>query len=234
MKWPVDPRNPGEVFACAGLAHLAWRTNPGWKTGFVFEDRCQFVAPDLAASFRELAGATLETTSYGLKIAGIELDWWREWGLNPELKTWAGRQSAWSVHDNLLRAAEGSEPDDWLNFAAPASGRLNVDALGSWNALSMGWSLSEHDHVKMLCRPWLELLASIGLQAFPVRGRKSEGGFEYNLWRPNPLLGAVAAFGSRKPTVYSVQQFRTATRKSGRNTMLTTARPILEDALPRP
>ena len=234
MDWPVDPRNPGEVFACAGLAHLAWRANPEWKTGFAFEDRCRFVAPDLSTPFRELARASLETTGYGLRIAGVELDWWREWGLNPELKTWAGRQSAWSVHNNLLRAAEGSAPDDWPNVAAPTSGRLNVDALGSWNALSMGWSPSEHAHVRMLCRPWLELLASIGLQAFPVRGRKSEGGFVYNLWRPNPLPGAVAAFGSRKPTVYSVQQFRTATRKSGRNTMLTTARPSPEDAAPRP
>ena len=234
MKWPVDPRNPGEVFACAGLAHLVWRTNPEWQTGFVFEDRCHFIAPDLSTPFCELAGASLEKTKDGLRIADVALDWWREWGLNPELKTWAGQQSAWSVHNNLLCAAEGSEPDDWLIVTAPTSGRLNVDALGSWNALSMGWSPNEHGHVKMLCRPWLELLASIGLQVFPVRGRKSEAGFVYNLWRPASLSGAVAAFGSRKPTVYSLQQFRTATGKSGSNTMLTTAHPNPEGAAPPP
>lgn len=32
--WPVDPTNPGEVLACAGLAHLAWRRDPAARTGF--------------------------------------------------------------------------------------------------------------------------------------------------------------------------------------------------------
>ena len=35
VEWTVDARNPGEVLACAGLAHLAWREAPGAETGFV-------------------------------------------------------------------------------------------------------------------------------------------------------------------------------------------------------
>ena len=225
MEWLVDPRNPGEVFACAGLAHLAWRTDTESKTGFEADDRCRFVAPDLAASFDGLTGASLEETEDGLRLAGIDLDWWREWGLNPGLKTWAGQQSASTVHNNLLRAAAGSRPADWLTCEARTTGRLNVDTLGSWNALGMGWSLNEHKHTKMLCRPWVELLASVGLQAFPVRGSRSKGSFTYNLWRPASLPGAVAAFGGREPSAYAVRRYCTRTGKSGSNTILDVASP---------
>ena len=226
MEWPVDPRNPGEVLACAGLAHLAWRSDPDSRTGFEPGDPCRFVAPDLAASFDGLTGASPEETEDGLRLAGIDLDWWREWGLNPGLKTWAGQQTALTVHRNLFRAASGSGPADWLDREAPAAGRLNVDTAGSWNALDMGWSLNEHAHVEMLCRPWLELLASVGLQAFPVRGNKSERGMEYGLWRSAPFPVAVAAFGGRRASVRAMDRYRAPTRKSGSNTILGVASPV--------
>ena len=225
MEWHINPRNPGEVFACAGLAHLAWRRDQESKTGFSFEDRCRFVAPDLAKSLDDLTGASIDEADDGLRFAGIDLDWWREWGLNPGLKTWAGRQSASTVHNNLLRAAAGSRATDWLAHVATTTGRLNVDALGSWNALGMGWSLNEHKHTKMVCRPWVELLASIGLQAFPVRGSKSNEEFSYNLWRPVSLPGAVAAFGAREPSIYAEHRYRTRTGRSGSNMMLCIASP---------
>jgi len=225
VEWPVDPRNPGEVLACAGLARLAWRADPLSKTGFEFAESCRFVAMGPATFLDGIAEASLEETADGLSISGIELDWWLDWGLNPGLKTWAGQQSALTVHRNLLLAAQGSDPEDWLVHTAPTTGRLNVDVLGTWNTLNMGWSLNEHGAVKMLCRPWLELLASIGLQAFPVRGSKSERGFAYRLWRPAPLPGAVAAFGSREPSVYATCGYRTRIGKSGSNTILRIASP---------
>ena len=225
MEWRVDPRDPGEVLACAGLARLAWRADPLSKTGFEFDESCRFVAMGPATFLDGIAEASLEKTGDGLSIAGIELDWWLDWGLNPELKTWAGQQTALTVHRNLLLAAQGSGPEDWLVHTVSTTGRLNVDVLGAWNALDMGWSLNEHGAVKMLCRPWLELLASIGLQAFPVRGRKSEGGFAYRLWRRARLLGAVAAFGSGEPSVYAVRGYRTRIGKSGSNTILRVATP---------
>ena len=226
MEWVIDPRNPGEVFACAGLAHLAWREDRAAETGFERDGhRRRFVAPDLSAPFERLAKASPEETADGLRFAGVELDWWREWGLNPELKNWAGQQTELTVHGNLVEAARGSTPREWLDHRAPATGRLNVDCNGTWNALNMGWSLNEHEHFRMLCRPWVELLASIGLQAFPVRGRRSEGGFEYNLWRSSPLPIAVSAFGGHGPGVYSTGGFVSKTEKSGSNTMLRVADP---------
>ena len=206
MEWPIDPRNPGEVFACAGLAHLAWREDRTAETGFEWDDRrCRFVAPDISAPFDRLAGASLDETEEGLRFAGVELDWWREWGLNHGLKNWAGQQSALTVHGSLFEAATGSNPCDWLDRAVPTTGRLYLDTRGTWNALNMGWSLNEHDEIKMLCRPWVELLASVGLQAFPVRGRRSEG-FEYNPWRLAPLSSAIAAFGGHGPSVYATRR----------------------------
>ena len=225
MEWRVDPRNPGEIFACAGLAHLAWRADPEARTGFDADDPFRFAAPDLAASFERLATGSLMETEDGLRFADLELDWWREWGLNPGLKTWSGQQSALTVHRNLLLAAQGSDPSDWLTYAAPTTGRLNVDVVGAWNTLGMGWSLNEHAGVRMLCRPWLELLASIGLQAFPVRGGKRERSFAYRPWRPAPLPVAVAAFGGAKPSVHAAPGYRAGIDKSGSNTILRIASP---------
>lgn len=225
MNWNIDPRNPGEVFACAGLAHLAWRANPEAKTGFELNERACFVAPELLASLEPLGAASLEETEDGLRFAGVELDWWREWGLNPRLKNWAGQQSALTVHKSLLRAAEGSSPSDWLTHTAPTTGRLNLDTSGTWNALNMGWSLNEHREAEMLCRPWVEILASLGLQAFPVEGHRSEGGFKYSLWRLASLSSAIAAFGGHGPAVYSMDRYHTRTAKSGSNTMLCIATP---------
>lgn len=226
MEWEIDPRNPGEVFACAGLAHLAWRANPKSKTGFEPNDQVRFVAPDLSSLLDNLAAASLEDTEDGLRFAGIELDWWREWGLNPGLKTWAGQQSELTVHESLCVAAEGSRASDWLVHAAPATGRLYFDTKGTWNALNMGWSLNKHTEAAMLIRPWVELLASIGLQAFPVEGERSKNGFKYSLWCPASLPSAVAAFGGHGPAVYSTNRYCSLTAKSGSNTMLCLGTPV--------
>ena len=49
MEWRIDPENPAEVLACAGLAHLAWRSDRHARTGFVFDDdgEVRFEAPQL-------------------------------------------------------------------------------------------------------------------------------------------------------------------------------------------
>lgn len=220
MEWPIDPQNPGEIFACAGIARLMWITNPECKTGFVVGDQVRFVAPDISVWIDRLADADLEETvdGDGLLFAGLILDWWREWGLNSGLKTWAGRQTEFTVHDSLLKAAKGSKFSDWLTYTAPADGRFNFDIPGTWNALNLGWSVNEHS-VKMRCRPWVELLSSIGLQAFPVERNKQQG-FEYSLWKPASLPTAITAFCGYGPLVYSIKRYHTNTEENGKNTIL--------------
>lgn len=228
VEWPIDARNPGEVLACAGLAHLAWREDPTAQTGFVRDTagRLRFVAPGSAlpsegASLEPLAGPPLER----LRFAGVELDWWCPWGLNPNLKNWAGQQCARTVHHSLHSAAGSSRPSQWLTYAAPATGRLYLDPAGTWDALSLGWSVNEHREVRMSCRPWVELLASIGLQAFPVPGHRASGGFHYNLWRAAALPSAVAAFGGPWSRAYALERYHVPTGKTGSNTMLRQATP---------
>lgn len=234
MKWVIDPRNPGEVFACAGLAHLAWREDRTAETGFVNERgdyRHRFSVPDLSVPFDRLAKASLEKMGEGLAFAGVELDWWEEWGLNSELKIWAGNQKALTIHENLLSAIGDSKPSDWLKHRATPNVKgkperraiFNVDMDCTWNALEMGFSLDKQK-IKMLCRPWVGLLASVGLQAFPVEGSK-EDGFRYRLWRPSCMAVAIAAFGGHGPGVYSTDGFVSKTGKSGQNTALRAAGP---------
>jgi len=221
--WTIDVTNPGEVLACCGIAHIAWRKARTATTGFSHDGRWRFTAP--ADVLESMLPPIPSATARGLVTGEIELDWWQPWGLNPGLKTWAGQQSALSVHTNLARATGDSLASDWQTCSATTTGRLNLDVLGSWNALSNGWSFNEHKGIEMLCRPWLELLASIGLQAFPVVGRRRDG-FRYHLWRPLPLAAAVAAFQGHGAGTYALRGFHSETDKLGSNTMLLKATPL--------
>ena len=236
--WPVDPGNPGEVLACAGLAHLAWRADAQISTGFVRArgGGLRFVVPD-AMPLPEGAGAWPLEPVEGppherLRFAGVALDWWCPWGLNPGMRSWAGAQSAWTVHRNLHRALGRSSPLEWHVHSAPAAGgRLYLDPRSSWDTLELGFSLNAHRPLRMHVRPWVELLASVGLQAFPVPGHRARGGFRYRLWRTAPLTVARAAFSSPAPTVETLGAWHVRAAKSGANTVLRQAQPEPGDAM---
>ena len=92
-----------------------------------------------------------------LRFASVTLDWWCPWGLNPQMKTWSGRQSAATVLHNLHRGLASSAPSDRLRYRAPAAGgRLGFDPYGTWDALELGWSLSAHRSFRFAVRPWYE------------------------------------------------------------------------------
>ena len=229
MAWRIDPENPAEILACAGLAHLAWRSDRHARTGFVIgaAGEIRFEAPTLAALSRPLELEEMKPD--GVRLGGVELDWWCPWGTNPSLKTWSGRQTGWTVHRSLRQAAGRTVPgDQWLTIEARANdrkkGRLGLDPVSSWTTLDLGWSANEHSSVHVCCRPWVELLASVGLQAFALR--PSRGGYRYHLWRPAALPAAVAAFGGGGRCAHSLAGFRTGTAKNGPNTVLLRAAPL--------
>jgi hypothetical protein len=221
-QWTVDPLNPGEVMACCGIAYLAWTADGTVVTGFTQQGRWYFRAPD--GILDAIPAPAPTPTPTGLTLCGLALDWWQPWGLNPTMGFWSGRQSELTVHRNLAQAATGSPAADWQACTGTTTGRLNLDIHGTWNALDIGWSIDAHEDSQMLCRPWLELLASLGLQAFPVSGGR-RGGFSYYLWRPAPLAPAVAAFQGDGPGVYALRGFTSETGKLGSNTMLLRATP---------
>jgi hypothetical protein len=209
MQWQIDPTNLGEVLACAGIARLSGAA----PTGF---DGNTFRAPDDALAALE---PSLAPTEYGLALCGHDIDWWQPWGLNKVMKNWSGQQTPQTVHQESVRLAEGVSPADWRHYTAPSRGQLYVDALATWDAQTVGWSLNEQKPHQIAGRPWLEILASLGLQAFPVPGSRRDG-FTYRLWRPLPLIGAVAAFTGHGPGIYSSQAYRAPTAKSGQVTYL--------------
>ena len=195
------------------------------------QGRFRFVAPDGALpcedpALERIAGPPHEL----LRFAGVELDWWCPWGLNRGLRHWSGRQSAWTVHRNLHRALGRASASQWRTHAVPAKGgRLYLDPDGTWDALSLGWSLDvqwkAHRGLRMRCRPWVELLASLGLQAFPVARRDVSTSFHYSLWRPTPLAGALAAFAAAFSPVYALERYHVSTARNGPNTTLCRATP---------
>ena len=228
MEWSIDPLNPAEVLACAGLAHLAWRRDRTARTGFIAGDGrgVRFFAPELAELSWPIELEAMEPD--GVRLGGVELDWWCPWGLNPRLKTWSGRQTGWTVHRSLAQAAGRSLPGQWLTFEAAANdrqkARLGLDPASNWTTLALGWSPNEHSSVHVRCRPFVELLASAGLQAFQVRGFR--GGYRYHLWRSAALPAAVAAFGGRGRCAHSLAGHHVATARNGPNTVLRRARPL--------
>ena len=227
--WQIDPTNLAEVLACAGLAHLAWRSDRHARTGFVIGSagEVRFAAPELAELSCPLELEAMEPN--GVRLGGVELDWWLRWGANPRAKTWSGRQTGWTVHRSLRQAAGRTVPgDQWLIIEAPANdrrkGRLGLDPCGAWTTLTLGWSPNEHSSVHVCCRPWVELLASVGLQVFPLR--PSGGGYRYHLWRRAALPVAVAAFGGRGRCVHSLVGYRVTTARNGPNTVFRRASPL--------
>ncbi len=212
MKVTVDSNNLGEVLACCGIASLAARADPLAESGFVGET---FESADVAM--------TDLVESAKLEIGGIQLDWWEPWGLNPNMKLWAGQQSATSVLKNLTHACSAGQNEPWIDFTVPTTGRLGVDPLGSWNALTIGWSPNEHKAVKMLCRPFVELLAFVGLQHFSVGGNRHEG-FTYALWRPVAFPLARIAFAGHGR--FASDRHLVHTTKSGSNTILLSGRKV--------
>lgn len=208
----IDPANPGEVLACCGLAVFASRRSPDVVTGFERTGGyVTFVGVD--ADIAALA-SNVETGTTGLRIGGVGLDWWEAWGTNTEMKLWAGQKTADTIARNLGNEAERGTNERWLEFAVPMAGRLDVDPAGTWNALDLGWSVNSHREARMMCRPFVELLAMVGLQEFHVSGSKNDG-FGFCLWRAAPYLVARTAFRGHGHHVLAT--CRMPTGRNGKN-----------------
>lgn len=223
-RFPIDPTNPGEILACAGLASLTAQHSPGAATGFSQEGgRWVFTVETPVEALKEITESRPKETGESIQLSGLLLDWWNPGhGLNPAFKFWAGQQSARSVLTNLLQAARGGSPEEWLEFQAPTTGRLGVDHEGTWDSLSLGWSVNEHNDLKYLCRPFVELLAFIALQRFPVQGSRDDG-FFYHTWAAVPPDLAPLAFAGASR--HSLACWQTEIADSGSNKYLKPAHP---------
>ena len=222
MEACIDTRNLGEALACCGLAYLASRIDALVETGFTLRDGdAVFACPDEALSALDVDALSVTPDTANEQTSNqLALNWWEAWGMNPGMKLWAGQQTAATVIGSLAKAAKTGSAENWLTHKKVASGRLGVDTLGTWNALSMGWSLNEHSKYQMLCRPYVELLAFIGLQGFPLRGDRHKG-FTYHPWRSAPYSIARLAFAGASHHALAAHFVKTT--KAGSNTILLAA-----------
>lgn len=146
--------------------------------------------------------------------------------MNPGLKNWSGNQSPESVHRASVDSASAGLPLDWRRFAVKKTGgHLYVDTATGWDTLGLGWSIDAHDEHQIAVRPWLEILASLGLQAMPVSGERKSG-FCYRPW---PVCGyplAITAFRVDQSARAAAPYYRSRTAPNGKNTYLLPAERI--------
>lgn len=183
----VEVMNPGEYFACCGLLELADRALTSGAEGW-FEDRRFLVArrdPSDRVSINDILWSLVnvpiepesESSTSPLSLdepISMRLDWWLTLdGKNSALKTWAGNQKSpkmfrkWQDPLKDVLDLENSDPNWLFHQTCRLQGPYGFDSGIGWNALSVGFSLNEHDPYKELpSRPVVEILGSIGLQRF--------------------------------------------------------------------
>ena len=228
MKWQVDPTNPAEILACAGIARLAYEADRTTATGFGHGpgDDTWFEAPIDEHLLGELDAGRIVVDEDTIRIGPVALGWWRRDGLNPAARNWAGNQSAVTVHRRLHAAVRGTAPSAWLEHRATVKAGLNIDPQGNWTRARIGWSVNLHPGVEMQARPWVELLASVGLETFALRPTHDPRGFRYQLWAPARLGPAAAAFAGFGTGALGHGALRTTVEPFGRNRLWTAARRI--------
>jgi CRISPR-associated protein Csx14 len=203
----LDPRNPGQFFACCGLFELAGLIAPGAEAAFG-KDGADFVLQgDAVLPPESLAletqpdlddkpyDATIEPMD--LIVAGkkLKLNWWLNETLTGKsaLKTWGGQQTPRRVLEELLRHLDYSKPFDGLfNTAVYTKSRFGVDARSAWEALDAGYSPNDESQAAVTF-PWVEVLAVIGLQGFRP-AKQARKPYRYATWSTRlPIVTARAA-----------------------------------------
>jgi CRISPR-associated protein Csx14 len=206
IRIPMDPFNPGQFYACCGLAEIFGLLGGKPLTRFEVDERlprrAQFVLADcieleltrVIQTLREskceaieLPGKDGERTIAPVKFVlgerEFELDWWlddfREKATS--LKCWAGQQTSASIAAELLRVLPGEIHTNLFVQPAMTSTRFGVDPRSAWSAVDIGYSPNEHQQDAATFAA-VELLAAIGLQGFRPNGTRRDG-FRYALWR---------------------------------------------------
>jgi len=120
-------------------------------------------------------------------------------------KTWAGQQSVIDIASSMKTALQSSDlqtrgPDNWFSYSAIDCGlpfNFDSDLGGQGSALDIGFSFdplagSAVTRIGSSARPFLELLAFVGLQRFRPRQIKNENRYLYCAWN-HPLPPEIAA-----------------------------------------
>lgn len=259
FRLPVDVHNFGEYLAALGLAslldHCGDETRLGWEGGHFVIGGVD--GERVGQALQLLQGARVQLDEHAtagraqddsypplqLVLADgsvIALNHWLDERLldYSGWKLGAGRTSAITTLESVvrscakLRAMADFEPASLFavggdRVAADAS-KFRFDAATSWSARDAGFSLNEDDAFKST-RPWVELLAALGLQRFFVPPADAVPG--YYTWRGllPPTLALVAAKGLLPE---SAQGFRPVIEASGKMKDVFTSQPLFSERKP--
>ncbi len=229
----LDPRNPGQFFACCGLFELSELQCGGGVASFSEDGREFLLDTDAAVppvglkleqpSNDKAKADPLESLVLKVGGKGLDLNWWRNETLTDKssLKTWGGQQTPRRVLDQLLPLLGTSLPVAKLfEHSAYTKSRFGVDARSAWEAIDAGYSPNDLQQAAVTF-PWVEVLAVAGLQGF----RPMDLGYRrarYAVWlTPLPLVTARAACSAPWAGLPStVFQFEIAGRGQGYKTFL--------------
>lgn len=235
---PIDPTNPGHVFAAVGLTELAFRMT-GEAKGY-FDDLTYILLPGGNVTMCELVNRIkkLELTAdyphdkdTPLCLAGLRLDWWIRPAARDSkagnLKTWAGQTKI----AEMVRAAQNCLNDTefllsertlaYLPESKEPSSLPSFDAQRSRSTLDTGYSPNELNH-KIIPSPSVEFFAVVGLQrAWPIKIRETHAYFTWSTPLPPTLLPAALS-GHINPLV----GYKFAIQKDGEFSRLQSAQPF--------
>jgi CRISPR-associated protein Csx14 len=201
----IDPRNPGQFFACCGLFELSELAAPGGEARFADDGRAFVLWTDAPTPPRDLKledgegkPGPLEPLVLEVGARALPLNWWLNEVLTDKsfLKTWGGQQTPRRVLGELLRLLDFTVPfEQMFESAAYTKSRFGVDARSAWEAVDAGYSPNDLAQ-NAATFPWVEVLAVAGLQGFRPA---SDGRFRYRYctwFTPLPLATARAACGA--------------------------------------
>jgi CRISPR-associated protein Csx14 len=200
---PLDPSNPGQVYACFGLIELFDLQNNRTHSRFKISDQrprrgCFEIRSDLQLDMSTLLGglkaASVEYLDHAekavqpvrLTLANSEilLDWWFDCfrAKTVSLKCWAGQVTTEKLMKELILAINpATDSEHLLQVSCMMKTRFGIDPRSAWNALDMGYSPNEHNQ-DAATYPLVELLGAIGLQGFRPNS-DTRSSVSYNLWR---------------------------------------------------
>ncbi len=230
----LDPRNPGQFFACCGLFELSELAAPGGEAWFT-DGGGQFVISTAApvpprelrlaprAGEQETAEPGLEPLVLEIGQRPLALNWWLNETLTNKssLKTWGGQQTPRRMLNELLRLLDSAVPPArLLEASAFTSTRFGVDARSAWDAIDFGYSPNDEGE-QARTFPWVEVLAVAGLQGFRPAG-ESRSRHRYSVWlTPLSLAAARAACAAPWPGLPRQSfRFEIAGRGQGYKTFL--------------
>lgn len=229
----IDPRNPGQFFACCGLFELSELAAPGGEAWFEDEGRTFVIStaaslppPQLELEARvndEGKPNPLEPLVLEVGDRALALNWWLNDTLTNKspFKTWGGQQTPRRVLDELLRLLDFAVPFEGLfQFSVFTKSRFGVDARSAWEAIDAGYSPNNVGQAATTF-PWVEVLAVAGLQGFrPAAGSRFQ--YFYSVWLSRlPLATARAACAAAWPGLrFRSFRFQIAKRAQGYKTFL--------------